>query len=118
MNRDACRDGMHHAKNRGIPLAILSRILAQSCITLCLNYVGRVMHDCARSLIAKGISLFPRFFAWCIPSLHPNLSDFCTCILSSTVLYLPSDIVHFPTIILAKCDMAGCITAGTGVLFL
>ena len=39
-----CRDGMHHAKNRGnkeIPLAILSRILAQSCVTLCLNYVGR-----------------------------------------------------------------------------
>ena len=30
-------------KNRGnkdIPLAILSRILAQSCVTLCLNYVG------------------------------------------------------------------------------
>ena len=29
--------GMHHAKNRGnkeIPLAILSRILAQSCVTL------------------------------------------------------------------------------------
>ena len=38
---------MHHAKNRGnkeIPLAILSRILAQSCVTLCLNYVGeRIM---------------------------------------------------------------------------
>ena len=41
--------GMHHAKNRGnkeIPLAILSTILAQSCITLCLNHVGRVTHDC------------------------------------------------------------------------
>ena len=35
-----CRDdvALHRAKNRG---AILSRILAQSCITLCLNYVGR-----------------------------------------------------------------------------
>ena len=47
MNMDV---GMHHAKNRGnkeIPLAILSRILAQSCVTLCLNYVGRVTHDCA-----------------------------------------------------------------------
>ena len=36
--------GMHHAKNRGnkeIPLAILSRILAQSCVTLGLNYVYR-----------------------------------------------------------------------------
>ena len=31
-----CWDGMHHAKNLGnkeIPLAILSRILAQSCVT-------------------------------------------------------------------------------------
>ena len=66
---------MHHAKNRGnkeTPLAILSRILAQSCVTLCLNYVGRVTHDCASILdsIAKGIFLVPRFFAWCIPSLH------------------------------------------------
>ena len=28
------------------------------------------MHDCASILdsIAKGISLFPRFFAWCIPT--------------------------------------------------
>ena len=30
------------------------------------------MHDCGSILdsIAKGISLFPRFFTWCIPSLH------------------------------------------------
>ena len=38
------------------------------------------MHDCASILdsIAKGISLFPRFFAWCIPtSIFVN--DFCTC---------------------------------------
>ena len=44
---------MHHEKNRGnkeIPLAILSRILAQSCVTICLNYVGRVTHDCATIL--------------------------------------------------------------------
>ena len=36
LNEWGCRDGMHHAKNRGnkeTPLAILSRILAQSCIT-------------------------------------------------------------------------------------
>ena len=71
MNMDV---GMHHAKNRGnkeIPLAILSRILAQSCVTLCLNYVGRVTHDCASILdsIAKGISLFPRFSHGA--SLHP-----------------------------------------------
>ena len=30
---------MQHAKNPANPLAILSRILAQSCVTLCLNYV-------------------------------------------------------------------------------
>ena len=82
MNMDV---GMHHVKNRGnkeIPLAILSRILAQSCVTLCLNYVGRVTHDCASILdsIAKGISLFPRFFAWCIPtSIFIQLNDFYTC---------------------------------------
>ena len=36
LNEWGCRDGMHHAKNHGnkvIPLAILSRILAQSCVT-------------------------------------------------------------------------------------
>ena len=75
---------MHHAKNRGnkeFPLAILSRILAQSCVTLCLNYVGRVTHDCASILdsIAKGNSLFPRFFAWCIPTSIFILNDFYTC---------------------------------------
>ena len=82
MNMDV---GMHHAKNRGnkeIPLAILSRILAQSCVTLCLNYVGRVTHDCASILdsIAKGISLFPQFFTWCIPtSIFIQLNDFYIC---------------------------------------
>ena len=43
------------------------------------------MHNCASILdsIAMGISLFPRSFTLCIPSLHPQLNDFCTCI------YLP-----------------------------
>ena len=43
LNEWGCRDEMHHVKNRGnkvIPLAILSRILAQSCVTP-LPYVGR-----------------------------------------------------------------------------
>ena len=42
----------------------------------------RVTHDCASILdsIAKGISLFPRFFAWCIPtSIFIQLNDFYTC---------------------------------------
>ena len=34
------------------------------------------MHDCASILysinIAQGIYFFPRFSAWCIPSLHPQ----------------------------------------------
>ena len=41
------------------------------------------MHDCASILdsIAKGMSLFPRFFAWCIPtSPFIQLNDFYTCI--------------------------------------
>ena len=44
LNEWGCRDGMHYAKNHGnkeMPLAILSRLLAQSCVTVCLNYVGR-----------------------------------------------------------------------------
>ena len=44
LNEWGCRDGMHRVKNRGdkeIPLAILSRILAQSCITLYLTLMGR-----------------------------------------------------------------------------
>ena len=67
--------GMHHAKNVGnkeISLAILARILAQSCVTLCLNYAGRVTHGCASSILdsfAKEISLFPQIFAGA--SLHP-----------------------------------------------
>ena len=44
---------------------------------------GRVTHDCASVLdsIAKGISLFPRFFAWCIPTfiIFIQMNDFCTC---------------------------------------
>ena len=68
---------MHHAKNRGnkeIPLAILSRILAQSCVTLCLNYVGRVAHDCASILdsIAKGIS---NDFLTCSTYFLPHIFD-------------------------------------------
>ena len=56
---------------QGIPLAILSRILAQSCVTFCLNYVGRVTHDCASILdsIAKGIPCFHDFSHGA--SLHP-----------------------------------------------
>ena len=76
-------ENIYHG-NKEISLAILSRMLAQSCTTLCLNYVGRVTHDCASILdsIAKGISLFPGFFAWCKyptpTSPFIQLNDFCT----------------------------------------
>ena len=76
-----CRDGMHHAinHNKEIPLAILSSI---PCVTIptymYMYFRQRVTFDS----IAKGISLFSRFFAWCILSLHvhPHSFDFCTCI--------------------------------------
>ena len=72
MNMDV---GMHHAKNRGnkeIPLAIPSRILAQSCVTLCLNYVGRVTHDCASILDGILLRGFPCFHDFSHgASLHP-----------------------------------------------
>ena len=76
MNMDV---GMHHAKNRAnkdIPLAILSRILAQSppYIIQAKGYASIL------DSIAKGISLFARFFAWCIPtSIFIQLNDFSTC---------------------------------------
>ena len=63
MNMDA---GMHHAKDRGnkeIPLAVLSRIPAQSCVTLCLNYVGRVTHDYAKVYLR---SVDPRKLCVCV----------------------------------------------------
>ena len=80
LNQYECRDApCEKSWKQGNPLAILSRILAQSCVTLYLNYAGRVTHDCASILdsIAKGISFFPRFFAWCFPT--SILNDFCTC---------------------------------------
>ena len=82
MNMDV---GMHHVKNRGnkeIPLSILSRILAQSCVTLCLNYVGRVTHDCANSLIVllRGFPCFHNFSHGASLHLYSfKLNDFCTC---------------------------------------
>ena len=84
MNGDIGMGYTMHGENRGnkeIPLAILSSILAQSCVANpCLNNVGRglrmivlvslnnvgrgVTHDCASILdsIDRGISFFPRFF--------------------------------------------------------
>ena len=64
---------VYTSKIEEIPLAILSRILAQSCMRnhLPKYMLGGVTHECVDS-IAKGISLFPRFFALCILSIHPH----------------------------------------------
>ena len=72
------RDCVYHAKNRGnkeIPLAILSRILAQSCITPPYIIQAKVLRVIVLVslivLLRVYISLFSQYFAWCIPSLHP-----------------------------------------------
>ena len=73
--------GMYHAKNRGnkeIPLAI--RVLAQSCVTLpelCREGLRMIVLVYILDSIAKGVSLFPRFFAWCSPT--SIFIHFCTC---------------------------------------
>ena len=71
-----CRDApCEKSWKQGNPLAILSRILAQSCVTLCLNYVGRVTHDCARSIF---------------------VNDFCTC--TCTCIYFQGHEYRVPRI--------------------
>ena len=82
LNEYGCRDApCEKSWKQGNPLSNTIKD-TRSCVTLCLNYVGRVTHDCASILdsIAKGISLFPRFFSWCIPtSIFIQLNDFYTC---------------------------------------
>ena len=79
---------MHHAKNHGnkeMPLAILSRILAQSCVTLCLNICRkglRMIVLVSLIVLLKGFPCFHDFF--CMVHLIPTspfiqLNDFCTC---------------------------------------
>ena len=61
---------MHYAKKWWKPLSNIIKDSSTIMRNPLPEYVGR---GCASILdtIAKGISLFPRFFAWCIPSLHP-----------------------------------------------
>ena len=80
LNEWGCRDGMHHAKNRGN--RVIPNINDTSTIMrnpFALGMLGGVTHDCASILdsIAKGIILFPQFFAWRIPtSPLIQLNDF------------------------------------------
>ena len=92
MNEWGCRDEMHHAKNRGnkeIPLAILSRILAQSCITLCLNICREGLRMIVLVSLIVLLNGFPCFHDFRMVHLIPTspfiqLNDFCTC---STFFY-------------------------------
>ena len=63
-------------KNRGnkvIPLSILARILAQSCVALCLSREGlRMIVLVSLLVLLRGLPCFHDFFPWCIPSLHPH----------------------------------------------
>ena len=71
-----CRDEMHHAKNRGnkeIRLAILSRILAQSCVTLRLNICREGL--CMIVLVSLIVLLkgFPCFHDFSHGASHPYI---------------------------------------------
>ena len=68
-------------KNRGnkvIPLTMLSRILAQACVTppYIIKAKGLRMIVLVSLILLlinlKGLPCFHDFFAWCIPSLHPH----------------------------------------------
>ena len=97
MNKDVgmgCTSRRKIVETKEIPLAILSRILPHSCVTLCLAMLGGVMHDCVSVLdsIAKGFPCFYDFFAWCIPSLHPHsffalVPHICVYISANTCMY-------------------------------
>ena len=67
---------MHHAKNcenKEIPLAILSRILAQSCVTLCLNICREGL--CMIVLVSLIVLLrgFPCFHKFSHDASHPYI---------------------------------------------
>ena len=70
LNEYGCRDApCEKSWKQGNPLSNTIKDTSTSMRNPLPKYVGRVTHDCASILdsIAKGISLFPRFFAWCIP---------------------------------------------------
>ena len=80
---------MHHAKNRGnkvIPLAILSRILAQSCVTP--PYIIKASGLRMIVLVSLIVLLRGLPCSMIVRMVHPiptspfiQLNDFCTCIM-------------------------------------
>ena len=76
---------MHHAKNRGnkeIPLAILSRILAQSCVTPLPELCRVGLHMIVLVLLIVLLGESPCFLCMVDPiptSSFIKVNDFCTC---------------------------------------
>ena len=91
--------GMHHGKNSGnqVPLAILSRILAQSCSLH--NYYTqakglRMIVLVSLIVLLRELLLFPLFFAWCMPtSPLSQLNNVYTIVAS--YIYITSHSVEF-----------------------
>ena len=76
MNEWGCRDGMHYAKNRGnkeIPLAILSRILAQSCVTPPYTIQAKGLHMIVLVSLIVLLGGFPCFHGFSHSASHPYI---------------------------------------------
>ena len=80
INEWGCRDGMQHAKNLGnkeIPLAIRSRILAQSCVTPPYIFRQRIVLIVYLRVLLRG---FPCFHDFSHGASYPYIPiRFCTC---------------------------------------
>ena len=80
LNEYGCRDApCEKSWKQGNPLSNTikdtSTIMRNPLSELCREGYASILDS-----IAKGISLFPRFFAWCIPtSIFIQLNDFYTC---------------------------------------
>ena len=88
LNAYGCRDApCERSWQKGNPLSNTIRILAQSRVTLCLNYVGRVTHDCASIVdshdFLHGASLHPysfnQIFALVPHIFHGSCINAATC---------------------------------------
>ena len=89
MNMDV---GMHHAKNRGNKEPLSNTIKDTSTImrnpSLHNSDKGLRMIVLVSLIVLLRGSLFPRFFAWCIPtSIFIQLNDFSTCIICIYVVF-------------------------------
>ena len=116
MNGDV---GMHHAKNRGnkvIPLAILSRILAQSCVTppYIIKAKGlRMIVLVSLIVLLRGLPCFHDFSHGA--SLHPHsLNDFCTCICTTASENFYKPVFFLQTVHIIRFCLDPLATASTG----